>query len=243
MMTNKKIKTQYYDIVISIGQNCFVSRILRALNYRLFACPLDWVLVYNYTYSMELLKNKFENYFNKEDLSFVAVNEKWNTDVYFNNRNKTTFIHDFLKNSKNNFNEAYNKSKVKHKRRIKRLVEKLQKGVNVCLVYIEWQPGAEKNQIITNEIINNDIKELNAIYKRCNFDILYIKHNENLDINQYTINNRICELNNTPTNDELGNINLATKIIKKRVRLKFFSKLNPYFHKIKRVIKLCKIIN
>lgn len=242
-MKNEKIKTKYFDIIFSIGQNCLVPRILRKLNLRVFATPFDWALVHNYTISINLLKNKFENYYNKEDLTYICANDEFYTDVYLNKRTKTYFIHDFKKNSQNDFDAGYKISKEKYERRKKRLLKKLEHGAKVCLIFVECQADADKNELISNDIIKNDIKELNTIYKQCNFDIFYVKHNESLNINEYTINDRICELNNIPTNDKLGNINLVTKVLSQRIKLKILSKLSTYLYKIKRIIKLYKIFN
>ena len=69
-----KIKQSSYDLIMSIGQNCGAPEILKESKLRRFAGPLDW-LVIDYNSVMIIIKNKFQDFFNKEDLEFICYDE------------------------------------------------------------------------------------------------------------------------------------------------------------------------
>lgn len=234
----------HYDFVISIGQNCFVSRVLQRNNLRFFSSPLDWLQIDNYDCVINILKNKFKNFFNKEDLIFKGLDTNSRSDVYYNKYICSYFIHNFPANSKAEFDHYYDKSLKKYNYRIERLLKKF-KNAKVCLIWIESKLIAPSNKTITNDVLSNDIEELNEIYKNdgaC-FDIFYIRHDDSFSIHKFEIDNRICTLNNTPINDTLGNIDLAGKIILNRAEIPAKNRLKCYLFKIKKLIKLCNVID
>lgn len=192
----------------------------------------------NYTYTIEVLKNKFKDYFRKDYLEFTCLDQFNNTDVYRNKYTKLSFIHDFPHNSQSCFDKIYEVSKKKYDRRIKRILGKLKKRTKICLIYVEWKKLATQNENITNDILAKDIKELNNLYKGVSFDIFYIQHNENFVIDKFKIDNRICIVNNTPNGHHLGNLNLISQIVRKRIKLKKISKLKIVVNKIIKLIQL-----
>ena len=57
-----------YDLIFGIGEACLCSQALRNDNLQVFSYPFDWVygtLLHN---RVEILTNRFKDFFNKEDL-------------------------------------------------------------------------------------------------------------------------------------------------------------------------------
>ena len=229
-----------YDYIIAIGQNCFAPRVLLVNKLRQFSGPLDWLEFFNYSSAIDTLKEKFRNFFDKENLVYFGINTDSYTDVYKNKR-KIKFIHDFPVNSKGvEFDELYTKSKEKYERRINRFIEKVRNS-KVLLLYVEWIRLYKNNTGITNKTLSADIKELNSIYNS-NFDILYIKHNPDLKTDEYKINKRICEINNIPSKGYLGNIDMVNEILSERVALKAHGVVEQRIGIIKRLLNFYRII-
>ena len=170
------IKDYKYDIIFSIGENCFTADILSKNNLRKESSPFDWVTPWDSTNNniinnLEIIRNRFRNFFNKEDLKFAFKGEGLH-DVYFNNNTYLYYPHDFSCNTE--FDIGYVENFNKYSKRINRLVKELESNKKILMVYIEHYK-LENNFIDINTIINylNDIRKL---YNNNDIYLLYIKH-------------------------------------------------------------------
>lgn len=239
-----------YDFIVSIGQGCATPEILRDSGLRLFSGPFDWTFVENYNITMDVIKNKFENYFNKEDLVFIGHYSRSGMDIYVNKYTNIKHAHSFPSSEIVSFEDAYKTESNRYKRRINRLFDYInKKNSKICFVYIErafdWEHKKEDLKLpqpdITNEMLEKDIKELNKIYSKDCFDIFYIKHDENKKLNEYKIINHICYMNNScidKDNPHKGNMDMLEKIISKQLKVK---KASYFIKKIKSIYCIVKV--
>ena len=223
----EKLKHSKYDLIVGIGQNCLSAEILRELGLVDYTTPFDWVQIYGYATAINILKNKFQNFFRKEDLSFRCVDKNDNSSVFYNKRTKIVYVHDFGVNGHENFDVMYDKVNAKLQRRILRILNKLSNNKKICLIYIEYANLKKKNVKINNDMILKDIEDLEKIYKN-KFDIFYIKHNPKLKLDEYIPDNKICEMNNAILEGDgreyLGNKAMVSNIISQRIGLNFRKK-------------------
>ena len=166
-----------YDTVFSLGEACFCATFLSKLRLRKFSAPFDWMYGATFDERFEILLDDFNNFIDKEDLSFVGRRDRPNPqDVYYDKRTGITFNHDFQYNG--DFAKDYPKVREKYDKRIKRLLHYLEKGGHVLMVYMEL-PGSEQGVSSLEKL-----KELMAVisrkYANAEIDILYIKHDENM---------------------------------------------------------------
>lgn len=241
----KKIKKHYYDLIISIGQNCVTPEILNENSLRKFSSPLDWLQMCNYHSVIKLIQNRFLDIFNKEDLKYSNFDPNSNTDAYYNTRTNIYHIHDFPNEDADKFDALYAMNLLKYQRRSKRLLKKIKYCHKICLVYIEYEPLSAGNGKVTNEVITQDIRNLNKEYGKNCFDIFYIKHNPNLQSDEYLMDGRICEINNSinasDKNSYRGNKSLASSIIRQRIQFSFYGKLKIFLNKIIRLLIFLRI--
>lgn len=233
-----KFRKKKYTYIMSVGQGCITVEILRDNKLRRKAGPLDWTFADNYNATINVLKNKFRDYFNKEDIKSNGDITRSNTLVHFNIRNNIQHPHAFPLKENFDFNEAYKTAYETYNRRIRYFLNFLsEKKSKICLIYIEraydWEYKVTQSTQtkITNEIIQQNIMELNDIYGKKCFDIIYIKHDSDLKMNEYKTDKRIIYVNNTCIDEKephKGNSPMLTKIIKDRVGLE----LNITFEKI-----------
>ena len=106
-----------------IGQGCAASYILSNLNMRSFSLPLDWTFMDNYSDGINVLKKRFENYFDKNDLEFEYYDPKTLTDIYSNKSNHIRHVHYFPSQKAEPFEGAYPKIREMYERRIKRFFD------------------------------------------------------------------------------------------------------------------------
>lgn len=239
-----KIKENKYDLIFGIGQNCLVPEVLRENELIYFATPFDWVQIYGYDAAINILKNKFQNFFRKEDLEFMVVGDYDFSEVFYNKKTQIVDPHNFGINARKHFDEIYERINNKVQRRIARILKKISSCKKICLVYIESADLADKNIEISNDIILKDIAELENIYHQ-KFDVFYIKHNPNLGPNEYNVDNKICEINNSALEsgrlEYRGNKPLVRHVISQRMALNFRIFVKSVI-KIKKFMKFLKIL-
>lgn len=170
------IENYKYDTIFSIGENCFTAYILSGNNLRRESFPFDWVTPLHSTNiniikNLEIIKNRFSNYFNKEDLKLVFKGDD-SHDTYFNHNTCLYYPHDF--NCNVEFDIDYIENFNKYSKRINRLIKKLESNEKILMVYIEHY-RLENDFIDINTIINH-IYDIRKLYNNNNIYLLYIKH-------------------------------------------------------------------
>ena len=166
-----------YDFIFSIGENCFTAHLLSQNNLRTKSSPFDWVTpLYsnnnNIIKNLEIIKNRFYNFFNKEDFKFAFKGDN-NHNVYFNTNTSLYYPHDFDYNIE--FDIDYRNNLNKYNRRINELIKDLESNKKILMVYIEYY-RLENNLININNIINY-IMDIRKVYNNNNIYLLYVKHN------------------------------------------------------------------
>ena len=230
---NIGLKKRRYDFIMPIGQGCSIPEMLRDNSLRRFAGPLDWTCIFNYNISMNVVKNRFERYFEKEDLEFVCYDPKNFNDIYKNVKTNVHHVHAFPSAKVKSFDDAYAEASEKYNRRIKRFLDLVNdtKTKKILLLYVEraFDEDYKENKemprvIVTNDTLKKDIEELNQKYGKNVFDILFIKHDDSLKMDEYSVDGRIISINNSPTVKErvcLGNYKFLANFINKIVGLRY----------------------
>ena len=84
-----------FDLIFGIGENCDTSLILRRNNLQTNSYPFDWLANSKFGNNIDIIINKFNDFFNKEDLEIVLNSNNQVNDCYYNKRNQLFFVHDF----------------------------------------------------------------------------------------------------------------------------------------------------
>lgn len=159
-----------YDLIFSMGEACSCSELIRLNNYQDFSYPFDWVAGLTFLERAKILADDFKNFINKEDL--IKLDEKNNFNncfIYKNKVNNIFFNHDFYVDIP--FDEMYITVKEKYKRRIKRLLEKIEKSKNILMVYIETP--LKVHEKIENKDILEGFSIIKSKYPDKNINLLY----------------------------------------------------------------------
>lgn len=167
------MRKKKYDLILPFGEACHTAHTLRKLKFRTMSCPFDWMYGSNFEGRFKIILNKFEGFFNKEDLEFTRIDTQ--CDEYINKRTQLYFNHDFPQGV--DFNEYYPIVAKKYERRISRVLEILNKKSSVLLLYIDL-PTAKRT--IEDEKIKELFSQLESVYPNAKIDLLYIKHDSNL---------------------------------------------------------------
>ena len=180
-MAGKRIK---YDCVFSLGEVCFCANYLRAMRLRKFSAPFDWVAGATFEERMNFLLNDFQNFLNKEDLKYHGKREYPEPcDIYYNRRTHIIFNHDFpLFKS---FDESFPKVKERYQRRIKNLYNRLNNAKLALVVYMEQ--AETKSGIEANKKLCALMDELNQKFPTTHIDLMYIRHNEEMPDDEYSM--------------------------------------------------------
>lgn len=148
---------EYFDRIISLGQDCGVAGSLRTIKYKEFSYPFDWNIT-SLNFIIECFKNKFQNFENIINDCIPSKNGKlkYKNDIYF--------YHDITKEIK----EKY----IKRGLRLHNLLNEDKK-----ILFVRKAP---------NDLIQ-DIKFLKKTiqenYPNLNFKILLLNNIENENIN------------------------------------------------------------
>ena len=149
-MENEIAATQKeeYDLIISLGQNCACTVILREAGLQEYSYPFDWLDSLSFDTQILLLVNGFKNFCNKEDFSIYENKEKaaFAYNFYQNKRTGFLFFHDFPKEL--HFDEAFDTVKQKYERRIKRMYDKIDASKKVLFIRFAQSRFLEDQQII-----------------------------------------------------------------------------------------------
>lgn len=175
---NYPIKRIYeYDFIFSIGMRCYTAEILSINKLRTKSSPFDWISYHNEYLdthifdNMDLIINRFSNFFNKEDIMYISKGVTH--DIYFNTKNNIYFMHDFVHNA--NFDTEYDNVYSKYKRRINNLIYNLENNKKILMVYIESYLY-NTNFLDITKLLNKIIR-IRKNYNNSNVDLLYLRHN------------------------------------------------------------------
>ncbi|MBR1778570.1 MAG: hypothetical protein IJ752_08335 [Alphaproteobacteria bacterium] len=125
-----------YDLIFSLGAACLCSQMLRKKNLQFCSYPLDWVAGGDFASRVDLLVSGFKDYFNKEDIVFTGGqngDENNPCEICENKRTEMKFPHDFPAGA--DLDASYPAVKAKYDRRISRLLDMIESGRNILIVY------------------------------------------------------------------------------------------------------------
>ena len=150
---------EYFDRIISIGQDCSVAGSLRKLKYKEFSYPFDWNVT-NLEFIIECFNCKFTNFKNILNKCSTSSNGslKYNNSIYFYHDDKSI---------SNNFKSKYIK-------RSTRLNDLLNENKKILFVRKAPNDRIKDIQILKNIIIKN--------YPNLYFKILLINNIKNDNI-------------------------------------------------------------
>ena len=116
-----------YDLILSCGQACNCSSALRSCGLQNRSYPFDWQFKADFATKVEILKNRFERYFELKDLEFVKIDSSNDKNMLVkNNYTNIFFNHDFFVD-KGSIETQYPTLREKYNRRINRVLEFLDK--------------------------------------------------------------------------------------------------------------------
>ncbi|MGE6964101.1 DUF1796 family putative cysteine peptidase [Bacillus thuringiensis] len=159
---------QNYNTIFSLGDRCLTANKLRQFKLRPYAGIIDWMLSPNLLSIDRLLKNRCENFMEKENMVCDGYNQLifghlLLRDLLYD----VTSVHDFCitKNTLTNWN-TYESFKIKVEKRIERFLNKLETCNKILFVRINGSYEEAKlleqtlSQIVTHEfrllIINEE---------------------------------------------------------------------------------------
>lgn len=170
------IPKEEYDAIISLGNNCASTIILREAGLQEKTFPFDWLASDSFESRILMLINGFKDFFNREDFfireDYIATDKKF--DAYKNHRTEFYFYHDFSKEQ--SFDDVFDEVKVKYERRIKRLYEKIAVSKKILFVWFD------KKNVLTNQQINNAYALLSKKFPNQNISFLILENDENVDL-------------------------------------------------------------
>lgn len=168
-----------FDHCISLGYYCDVANALMYLNYRDASYPFDWCFT-KISKIKECFNNKFENFFNKENL--IRSTQQGNPSM--DKDGSITYVHDGSYRKLMQDENFFNKQKNKYIRRINRLYDKLNSKKNILFILVCNHYNHNKDNI---DEINELINCINEKKFNCNLKFLIITNNDNKKvINHYS---------------------------------------------------------
>ncbi|MDD3436743.1 MAG: DUF1796 family putative cysteine peptidase [Candidatus Gastranaerophilales bacterium] len=177
-MSQNEVKT--YDLIFSIGQACSCTENLRLYKLQNFSYPFDWLYGSNFNGRIEIVKSKFKDFINKEDLTYRHPVKSIFCDAYENKSNGLVFNHDFPAGVE--LDKSYDEIKAKYDRRIARLLKQIEESQKVLLVYISLP--SQKDLPSKYDLIKAQ-EDVQNTFPNTQCDILYVEHNEKLPLNKF----------------------------------------------------------
>lgn len=152
------------DLVFSAGPNCRPANMLKKIGMRTFSSPLDWMMVYDLSTYVDLLKEKdfplFQEY--EED------EQKSGEDRYVKDlQTGMISMHHFPKNQ--SIQKSFPHFVDKMNRRLEKLICSIQQNKDIGIVMARDIPLEE---------IENFVRSLSGVFPECTFHILNIRHSE-----------------------------------------------------------------
>ena len=165
-----------YDIVYSIGRDCWCASYLWECGVRLTSGPFDWLTKASFEDRFILMLNDFKYFLDKKYLKLMPkptnrpVDE--NNDYYENIKTHLYFWHDF--SCDKSFDEAYPLVKEKYERRIKRFYRNIKNKKNVLLVWFSQVDQTPDDVVL-------DLCKRFCLKMNKKIDFLIIEHKEGLN--------------------------------------------------------------
>ncbi len=189
-----------YDFIISLGRFCHTTALLANNGLKIIDGPWDWSgtahreTVYG---RIECLYKGFGNYFNKrdfvpfssykQDLYMDWCNEAIKTNgkkagdpdtnvegVYYNERTRTYYLHDF--SAKSSLDEQFPQIKEKYARRFMRTLNFIKASNSVLLVYMNNMADQRRNMPLETSQVLRVMHELRAKYPSITLDLYMFDH-------------------------------------------------------------------
>lgn len=156
---NKNQKEYVFDIIFSVGNFCRPAYYLKKHELRLYANPLDWMMLYSLDTVVNLYDSKFNDFF----VNF-SIDEQRN-HRFLDTKNNITSIH---YQDIGYDNKAFNE---KMKKRFTRVNKKLEKANKICFI-------SQRNE--SQNILSDFLEKMGNIYSG-EITLINIKHNEEID--------------------------------------------------------------
>ena len=123
-----------FNLIVSIGGNCACAMYLNELGIRMRSYPFDWLSWASFGQRIDTLCGRFAGFLEKQNVAWYGPGTGDNAnDVYLDGVTGYRFVHDFPKGM--TYDEAYPLVRAKYDRRIARLLDELDRGISVCLVW------------------------------------------------------------------------------------------------------------
>ncbi len=162
-----------YDLAFSMGFSCGGTMALRAAKMQFASYPLDWIGAPGIVKSARMIESEFANWFEKDDLQFVAVRGgSFNNNVYQNRKTRFGYPHDFSRLVR--FDEVYPEVAEKYARRVKRFLSDVRKSSSALVVYVE----RPINPCESDETLAEAKRILETKFPNCTFDLVYFHLDE-----------------------------------------------------------------
>ncbi len=127
---------QNYDMAFSLGFSCGCSRALRKAGLQFASYPLDWTGSPGIVASARMIASDFAGWLERDDLELVDIRAgRFGNRIYRSRRTRFGFPHEF--SSFLTFDEAYEPTVEKHRRRIERLMAHVRAAKRVLVAYVE----------------------------------------------------------------------------------------------------------
>lgn len=165
-----------YDFIFSMGSACSCTSTLRLQGLQKASYPFDWLYGTDFYGRLDILKNKFADFIEADDLKLIFSDRSTRFSAYENTRNGLVFNHDFPMDEE--FQHAYAAVSEKYERRIRRTLSNIEASDKILIVYLET-PSAEKNIFDINELSKCQ-RELCDAFGKPGIDILYIAYDQNM---------------------------------------------------------------
>ena len=165
-----------HTIIFPLGYNCDCATFLRNKGLRRYALPFDWLTGATIQTRINLLKNKFEGFLEKENLQPIATTQnspRKGTKHYLDTNTGFKFFHDFSLNK--TLDEDFPSIKQKYDKRIKRFYDLVEQSDTIAFIW------CSSNKPLTNEEITNAKDQLTALFPNRNVLFHEIKNEEDLD--------------------------------------------------------------
>nr|WP_328803584.1 DUF1796 family putative cysteine peptidase [Paenibacillus silvestris] len=160
-----------YDAIVSLGSACNPSLQLKRHHLRPFSGPLDWHVSLSLSDVNRLLKNKFDNFMNLSNMILIdgvahllddgdpiqSVQSHFVKDTYYN----ILSVHDFPIMPNQHWTTVYPTYREKMKRRIDRLMDKMQ--TSRTILFVRWAATydqAVELQSVLSETVNGQFSVL-----------------------------------------------------------------------------------
>lgn len=179
MVEAEQNELKIYDLIFSIGEACSCSEALRAYKLQNFSYPFDWLYGSTFQQRIELIKSKFKNFINFEDLEYKHPVKTVNGDAYWNKSNGIIFNHDFPKGI--SLAESYPGVREKYDRRINRLIDLIEKSESFLMIYLALP---ESDDLASNEDLLKAQFDVQKTFPQSKCNILYLQHNPDLPLDK-----------------------------------------------------------